>query len=62
MAKECISGKVSHGQSLIEHTHLKKKKKKTKQESQEVQAEKVRQKSGDRTRGFQEQRHSGRVE
>lgn len=57
MAKECISGKVSHGQSLIEHTHLKKK-----QESQEVQAEKVRQKSGDRTRGFQEQRHSGRVE
>lgn len=61
MAKECISGKVSHGQSLIEHTHLKKKTKK-KQESQEVQAEKVRQKSGDRTRGFQEQRHSGRVE
>lgn len=29
MAKECISGKVSHGQSLIEHTHLKKKQKKT---------------------------------
>lgn len=43
-------------------THAFKKKKKKKQESQEVQAEKVRQKSGDRTRGFQEQRHSGRVE